>query len=75
MLAAIGAGDLTEAEAAVQIVTLIIGASDTTRGALAVQVSLLAERGADWSDYGDNPELADTIESRIRESISGLVVA
>jgi cytochrome P450 family 103 len=58
MLAAIGAGDLTEAEAAVQIVTLIIGASDTTRGALAVQVSLLAERGADWSDYGDNPELA-----------------
>jgi len=24
---------------------------------------------------GDNPELADTIESRIRESISGLVVA
>jgi cytochrome P450 len=58
MLAAIGAGELTEAEAAAQIVTLIIGASDTTRGALAVQVSLLAERGADLGDFSEDHDRA-----------------
>jgi cytochrome P450 family 103 len=67
ILAAIGAGELTEAEAAVQIVTLIIGASDTTRGALAVQVSLLAERGANWGDFSaDHDRARAAVEEALR---------
>jgi cytochrome P450 len=58
MLAAIAMDALTQAEAAAQLVTLIIGASDTTRAAMAVQVCLLAQLGQIWGRLGEDPVLA-----------------
>lgn len=61
MLAAVADGALTSSEAAAQMVTLVIGASDTTRGAMAIQVSLLLERGVNWSDLGQDSDRAQAI--------------
>lgn len=58
MLAAIAMDALTLAEAAAQLVTLIIGASDTTRAAMALQVSILAQAGGTWRRLGEDADLA-----------------
>lgn len=61
MLAAIAAEALTQAEAAAQLVTLIIGASDTTRAAMAVQIGLVLQAGQVWNRLGDDPDLARAV--------------
>ncbi|WP_454719049.1 cytochrome P450 [Caulobacter segnis] len=57
MLAAIATDALTQAEAAAQLVTLIIGASDTTRAAMAVQVGLLLDKRQTWGSLGEDADL------------------
>lgn len=57
MLAAIHTDALTQAEAAAQLVALIIGASDTTRAAMAVQVGLLLDRRQTWRRLGEDADL------------------
>jgi len=52
------AGELSEAETLVQIVTLILAGSDTTRFGLTVMVSLLLQHRAQWEAVCADPSRA-----------------
>lgn len=58
-LSHVGEEHLSEVEALIQIVTLIIAGSDTTRFGLTALTSLLLQHPEQWNAVRENPELVD----------------